>query len=445
MLRFLVEIYERLTSNKLSFDEVASIIQRGDSHKLQEIIDAQQISDINALGGDPQRNFLTLAYKAGSIECAAVILAYLPEENAFYNNLHSACLSENIEMVRYVIDKGVEINDQVILRLFEVDEIASNRDITTLLLEHVKDVNYRNSYSSTLLICTCKAGNLAAVRMILERGAARDFSCMDGDGLSSASRGGHLDIVKLLLGWNAESRPVASSRIQDAMRAATIYNHISIIKLLVEYGVDVSALSWALLEAVKENKVEAAQYLLDRGADYNWANYDRDTPWSLACFTRSVGLIRLFLARGADPNGSIPRGELPLKAAIFNPECAQLLLEHGADPNQYLADGDTILIFIIEAFRRHGNDAFTLLLGHGADPNLAHATTGLTPLMAAVFASRKSYVKLLLEYGADVTQVDREGRGVLDMIGQASNFRDMVELCEPYIECNKPGAKLLLK
>ena len=90
--------------------------------------------------------------------------------------------------------------------------------------------------------------------------------------------------------------------------------------------------------------------------------------------------------------------------------------------------------------------SITVLLELGADPDLAlDPITGETVLMMSAVGHRVDLVKLLLKHGADVTQVNREGKSVLDIVGRFRRYDDMVKLCTQYIESNKPGVKLLLK
>ena len=65
--------------------------------------------------------------------------------------------------------------------------------------------------------------------------------------------------------------------------------------------------------------------------------------------------------------------------------------------------------------------------------------------MIAALGPHVDLVKLLLEHGAVVTQVNREGKSVLDLLGRTRNYGEVVELCTHNIDSNKPGAKLVLK
>ena len=138
-------------------------------------------------------------------------------------------------------------------------------------------------------------------------------------------------------------------------------------------------------------------------------------------------------------------GKLPLRVTLSHPDVLKLLLEHGADPNLHFADGFTALLQLLRRKQGEYMRALTVLLDYGADPNIAHAGTGNTPLMIATLDLNVDLVKLLLEHGADVTQVDREGKSVLDMLGRTRKYGEVRELCTQYIERNLPGAKLLLK
>ena len=81
----------------------------------------------------------------------------------------------------------------------------------------------------------------------------------------------------------------------------------------------------------------------------------------------------------------------------------------------------------------------TVLLQFGAKPNLAHEVTGETPLMRAALNGHIDLTRLLLEYGADVTQLNLEGTSVLDLLADES-YSNVVELCTQYVDCNKPNA-----
>ena len=428
----------------LTFDEIVSIIQSGDSQKLKEIIESGKVKDINMIGASTE-TLLMVACKSGFVECARVLIDNHANINYIANVvgsvLRSACLSGNMDMVRFLIEQGVVINDQVIFCLLREREIVCKVEVATTLIGYIQNVNYVYEHQS-MLYQACYSGEVNVVRMLLERGARLDdHHC---DPLVGACSLGRLDIVKLLLSWSTNNGRISVERLEDALEIASRLGFIEVVRCLVEYGTDASALNSSLYEAIDHHQLEIAAFLLDNGADFNDAS-TQCSAWVYACRYGYSDMVRLFLDRGADPNTVDARGKSPLRASLKDLQLLSILLERGADPNIRFSDGSTALLQLIQ--RMHGDfmQALAVLFEHGANPNISYAATGETPLMKAALMPRVDLVKLLLEHGADVTQVNREGKSVLDMLGRTRRYSKVVDLCTSYIESNKPGAKLLLK
>ena len=442
-------------SRHLTFDEVAAIIQSGDSDKLREVIEYGIVCNVNVLLDE--KSLLMVACQRGHIECARVLLDHKADINygllSYYSVLQSACLSGNSDMLRFIINRGVTINDQIMSGLISDRKIMRHSLIATILVEYIQDVNHTYNQQS-ILYQACRGGSMHAATVLLERGARLEdnwYHPLDG-----AACGGNLEVIKLLLSWYTKEESMPHCRVQKALKSASKFGHMEVVRYLVEYGTDAIALNAALYEAVESNRVEVAAFLLDKGADFYAISDSHYNSWICACYLESVRMVRLFLDRGADPNTTDVRGDSPLKAALCSSrycpsrqKLIKVLLEHGADPNQPSLDGYTPLLQLAlsKGERPHSEyiQAVALLLEFGANPNLAYAGIGETALMSAALDLDVDLVRLLLEHGADVTQVDRAGRSVLNMLGRARKYRQIVELCTNYIECNKPGAKQVLK
>ena len=138
----------------MTFDEVAAIIQSGDSDMLREIIQGipaeRRWRNINTVKNESSQTLLMVACESGFIECARVLLDHHADVNAvsgmeyhvlgnFWQSvLTSACLSGNADMLRFIVDRGVTIDDQYLLKIFKISRIVANTEIAVILVENTK-------------------------------------------------------------------------------------------------------------------------------------------------------------------------------------------------------------------------------------------------------------------------------------------------------------------
>jgi ankyrin repeat protein len=123
----------------------------------------------------------------------------------------------------------------------------------------------------------------------------------------------------------------------------------------------------SLLHAVRNNDTNEAKRLIDRGVNINAMGKGGVTP-----------LIWM-------------QGMRDLTAM-------KLLLELGADPNEYMVNGIGSPLWLAAGGGRI--EELRLLLEHGADPNRIYGIK--TPLMMAVSGSHLDCAELLLQYGANI-------------------------------------------
>ena len=371
----------------MCFDRVASVIEKGDISQLRRVLETGLFENINERRNPHGQNFLTIACKSGNLDCLKVLLESQTNITYFnyeYSVLRCACRNGGVDMVRYVIARGLELSDKVIMNACSKEEITKNMDTIAVLDEFMQklDINYYGNF----LFLACRAGNLTIIRYSFER------------------------------------------------------------------EVEVSSLNKALHITVEANQFQAAEYLINRAAECNIPIIDDVSLLTSACFQGNVNIVRLLLIHGANPNAADQYEDLPLEFALHHPAVLKVMLEGGLDPNVHFNDGRTALLNVIVSRYATAREFFPILLEHGADPNLAYTHTGDTPLMTAALATHTDPLHLvakLLEYGADVTQVNRDGKSVLDILGsdatKSTTKAAIIDLCEQYKESNLPGAKPLLK
>ena len=420
-------------------DEVEAIIKSGDSDLLRIVFETGQFNDINAMKSFLGPSLLMIACQTGFIDCVKVLLDYKNGSKTQYDCLLLyACLSGKVEMVRFIIENGFEINDTAIMDVFETEVVIKNTEIITILIDYIKIIDL------PFLFWASHAGNVTIVQSLLERGANPNsmYCSTEFDALFGATKKGYYEVVKLLLTWDAIDKRPSQDRLVGALVRAAYNGHIDIALYIFEYGIEVTAaaLTSALRAAVENNHLQIADYLIAKGVEYNIPTMNDACLLTYPCIIGSM--VRLLLTRGADPNAVDHHGCCPLKAALHYADIVNLVLEAGADPNLHFADGSTALIDVIKSFEKNARVILHLLFQHGADPNLAHAHTAETPLMAAARGHPRLalvVVGVLLKHGADVTQLNIAGKCFLDMICAVPGMSAMVEL---YRQDTRPSSVL---
>jgi ankyrin repeat protein len=171
--------------------------------------------------------------------------------------------------------------------------------------------------------------------------------------------------------------------LQSPLSVATKGGNIEIVQLLLEYDANPNGHELEsdspLAVAIKGGHNEIALQLLERKANPNVFRPEKDTPLRAAVKRGNCELVRRLLQYGADPNQEnlndtpdkwfLPRFwrtenlRSPLSIAIKgdNIEIIQLLLEYGANPNGHELDTDFPLAIVIAIKQKESKRAYRRL------------------------------------------------------------------------------------
>ena len=347
------------------------------------------------------------------------------QDNDGYTALMLAAEGGYVEMVRLLVEHGVDVNAQYYgYTALMLAAEGGHVEVARFLVEHGADVNAPNEYGDTALMWAARQGHVEVARFLVEHGA--DVNAQNNDGLTA--------LMWAVLYFYVE------------MTMETTMERMEMVRLLVEHGADVNAqnndgltaLSFAktfgnqeiidLLEAVgePEEDLEAVGELepeedlstlseaeARRSLDEQGISYSLDSFFE-RIVAGDVSSIELFIAAGMDLNAQDNDGYTALAMAVSGAallghvelvkimEMVRLLVEHGADVN---AQGGTALsaaavLGYVEVAR--------FLVEHGADVN-AQNNDGWTALMAAAMFGRVEVARFLVEHGADVNAQTNDG------------------------------------
>jgi ankyrin repeat protein len=342
--------------------------------------------------------------------------------------------------------------------------VATDRDdlaTARMLVQAGADVKAKNRYGFTPLYSAAVNGDAAMLDLLLKAGADANTVLPEGETtLMTAARTGNVDAVRLLLAHGADVNAKESWKHQTALMWAAHEGNAEAAKLLLEAGADIKARSifgWTpLLFAARQGQISTIKALIAAGADVNETLPDRTGALVTAIQGLNYEAAEVLLENGIDPNAS-GQGWTALHQVVWsrrpqrgqnNPgqkpqgnlsslDLARKLVEHGADinsretrePNSDMEGRNSLTRFgatpLFLAAKACDVPMMQALLALGADPFMTNID-GDSPLMVAagvgVYSQGESpgepeesadAVKILLDLGAPVNDVDRNGETAL--------------------------------
>ncbi|GAB4226536.1 MAG: hypothetical protein Tsb0021_02610 [Chlamydiales bacterium] len=282
------------------------------------------------------------------------------------------------------------------------------------LLDNGANVNYRNISGDNALFFAVARGNLAAVRLLCEYQA---------DMLAEISFGGNLLHVEFPQRENYEA----------------------LVECFIQAGVDVNARNafgftpFIYNDSLKD--VRLLKILLKSG----YKIHNEDTTQLLSLVTYSVDLLAFMLELDLNLNTTNDEGYLPIvnldhfcdwSSELEKEKKQQLLLMllNGTDFSDNHASLNELLFTNAAAFYpefRHK------LLEIGANVDYVdNIGREYTPLMLAAYRGAEEYVRFLVENGASINRVDRNGESALYNAVQGGNIEIVKYLCDHGADMN---------
>jgi ankyrin repeat protein len=449
VVRFLLDQGASPTYRTYELGDSLITIAKDRGHR--EIVDLlektiQQESESFSTETETLASELLSAVNEQNYEKVAMILEESPARARLSNSLgitplHSAVSVGDFYLVRYLIDKGADINAQggsgfdrgkkpIHDAIYAGWRERDKYDIKTLIAGYLiaKGADYN------ILIASALGDTRSVCEFLEEDNTLANFrDTCDRVPIGVAARRGHREIVELLLEHGADpNAPEPDAPRGKALFEAAFHNHTEMAKILLKYGADPNASVDSSGVAVKHARKNTELYELMLKHGGKETNIFED-----AINTNDLEAVKKMLKQdpnlAKDPNGFHGEGIMSGVAKKGYREMIKLLMDHGATvPNvskwgasyyfQHIDIAENFLkngmdpnhknwlgITVLHRFAGSGNiEKAQLVLSYGADIHARDTEYCTTPLGYAARQGQKEMVKFLLMNGSRTNLPDDE-------------------------------------
>jgi ankyrin repeat protein len=308
-----------------------------------------------------------------------------------------------------------------------------------ILLKSGADYTFaaENDLKSPISIAAEK-GYIQAVKLLLDKGVSINNKDSNGKSLLSYAADGDwegkeskLEIIEFLLARGIDPQNECS----PALFTASARGDLPVIQILLKKGAKINPKCGSpLFDAVERQRLDAAKFLIDSGADINYRGNYGENLLMIAAKYNNAEMVKLLLDRGFPVNMKSANGATALwistdYSSFSESNIIELLLKAGANPDAALNyDNSVCSTPLIRSVERDNPMFIKLLIEYKANINLA-CPNGDTPLIYAIRRYKPETVKQLIELGAEVS-----GENIDKMMNLIKTFYKEDDYYRKYID-----------
>ncbi|VDK17475.1 unnamed protein product [Anisakis simplex] len=277
-------------------------------------------------------------------------------------------------------------------------------------------------------VFACSSGELDVVDDLLNNVEESSLA----SGLIAAASGGQLDVCRTILNKKSSAAHYVDFQQWNVLRAAACNNHIAVLNMLIEYGIDVDECGnggrTALRAAAWSGHEVIVERLLQAKADVDRKDAEGRTALMAAAFMDHSNIVSLLLKtfQLVDSSGATAL-HLTLANCAHSEEHHQTVVElinGGSDVDIEDMNGRNC----IHLAAYHGDSNLEIMIQRCKNID-TQDQCGRTALMLASCQGKMLACQKLIENGADIDCIDNNGRTALILAAMHAN----TDICKMFI------------
>jgi ankyrin repeat protein len=301
--------------------------------------------------------------------------------------------------------------------VFKTIQSGDLEALKTLLDKNPELIHAKDKEGDSTLTWAVVSRNIEIARFLIENGAEINESNQQGyTPLHWAAIRASSEMAKLLI-QNGANMNICDYENQTPLHKAGITGNVDVAKVLVEEGADIDikdayGRTPLLVTARERGNIDVIRILLERGADINARDNFQDTPLTLAAWRGFKNVVDLFIEKSADiPSGEIGRQLVVNATAKGLDNLFNHLLGKGID----LEIKDEFSGSLLHSASRGGSEEIVKTLIEKKFAIDEPDFFGWTPLHYAAERGHNEVVKRLLDSAADINKRNLKGESAFNI------------------------------
>lgn len=203
-------------------------------------------------------------------------------------------------IVKYLVEKGADVNGSRKARCYPLELACYYNDLEIIkILESSNKLDYKRKYDTSIAVASA-VGSYEIVKYLLKKGVNPDQELREYPAVRWAAQENHLSILKLLADYGANV-DIRDEEIQALVYTAVAVENLDMIRFLLSHKVPVEyeKHTTPFMLACYQKDYNIAKYLLINGADVNHRNLEGRTALFLAKVYKDTETETFLLQNGA--------------------------------------------------------------------------------------------------------------------------------------------------